>query len=210
MADHDIIRRGTDPNGRALYASRFMWRWWDAVCAELGFTPTIVQGAHMTKAGGGASASAGYHDGGGCFDLRVWDRTDAEVVKIIRVTRAAGAGSWVRDERHGMDPHIHFVLGADHALDSGARFQWDEYLAGRSGLSTRGKDYHWRPSPIVTDGRVWLNAWTDARQRARAERVQSRRDSRLTESLTVSVRRAARAGREKMADRLKAFRRRVR
>lgn len=44
----------------------------------------------------------------------------------------------------------------------------------------------------------------------RAERVQARRDGRLTESLTVSVRRAARAGRDKMADRLKAFRRRVR
>jgi hypothetical protein len=72
MADSDVIRRGTDPNGRGLYATRFMWRWWDAVCDELGFTPTIVQGAYMSKNGGGAAATAGYHDGGGCIDRPPW------------------------------------------------------------------------------------------------------------------------------------------
>ena len=45
--------------------------WWDAYVDRLGFTPTIVQGAWMIKNGGGANASAGYHDRGGCLDLRV-------------------------------------------------------------------------------------------------------------------------------------------
>lgn len=151
MALHTVRRRGTDSSSRPIFASDYMWAWWERVCDELGFTPTIVQGAWMTMAGGGAGASAGYHDGGGCFDLRTWDRTSTEVSQIIRVTRRLGAASWVRDKVHGnMDPHLHFVLGSDFDIDDGAFWQWQRYLAGRDGLSSDGPDYHWRPDPIVT------------------------------------------------------------
>jgi hypothetical protein len=127
-----------------------MWGWWQSVCDELGFTPVVTQGAFMTRAGGGASASAGYHDQGGCFDLRVWDRTLPEVSQIIRVTRRRGAASWVRDaQRGGMDPHIHLVLGTDRPLASGAAWQWNEYIEGNDGLAGRGSDYHERPRPLV-------------------------------------------------------------
>lgn len=150
MPDFTVVQRGVDTSGRKLLATRYMWAWWDAVCADLGFEPTIVQGAFMAQAGGGADASAGYHDRGGCFDLRVWDRTPDQVEAIIRTTRRRGAGSWVRDERHGMDPHIHLVLGSDRPLATGAATQWGQYLAGRDGLASNGADYHWRPDPIVT------------------------------------------------------------
>lgn len=150
MPDFTVARRGTDSSGRGIFATAYMWDWWQRVCAELGFTPTIVQGAFMGRAGGGAADSAGYHDGGGCFDLRTWDRTADEVEQIIRTTRRLGAMAWVRDQRHGMDPHIHLGLGSDKPLAVGAMRQWDAYLSGRDGLTGNGPDYHWRPSPLVT------------------------------------------------------------
>jgi hypothetical protein len=212
MADSDVIRRGTDPNGRGLYATRFMWRWWDAVCDELGFTPTIVQGAYMSKNGGGAAASAGYHDGGGCFDLRTWDRTAAEVDAIIRVTRAAGAGSWVRDKRHGMDPHIHFVIGDDFGLSSGAAYQWREYVAGRNGLASRGADYHPRPSPLVTDAGGWLRAREVAKREARRKAARRAKGRRIADDLTPAIRKARRGKHTfpRVAVRLANLRRRLR
>lgn len=150
MPDFTVQQRGTDTSGRGIYATAYMWDWWDRVCHELGFTPTIVQGAFMGRAGGGAAASAGYHDGAGCFDLRTWDRTQSEVAATIRTLRDMGAAAWVRDSRHGMDPHIHFVLGADQPLASGAAYQWRQYLDGRDGLASNGPDYHPRPNPLVT------------------------------------------------------------
>ena len=151
MADWTVRRHGTDSSGRGIYASDYMWTWWLRCCDELGFAPTIVQGAWMTMNGGGAAASAGYHDGGGCFDLRVWNLSSKQAHVVIRVLRSNGAAAWIRDSRHGgMDPHIHFVLGSDHDVDSGAAYQWRQYLAGRDGLASNGPDYHWRPDPLVT------------------------------------------------------------
>lgn len=145
-----VVRVGTDSSGRPVLMTRKMRSWWRRVETRLGFKPTIVQGAWMAKAGGGAAASAGYHDGGGCLDLRVWDLTGDQQVKLIRVLRSMGAGAWLRGTAHGMDPHIHLVLGSDSGLSTGARSQWNAYLAGRDGLASNGIDYHWRPTPLVT------------------------------------------------------------
>lgn len=151
MSDFDIVLYGTDTSGRAVFMTKYMRAFWERACAELGFEPTIVQGAFMTRAGGGASDSAGYHDKGGCLDLRTWDRTAAEVEQIIRTMRRLGAAAWRRDSRHGMDPHIHFVLGTDEPLDDGAAYQWRQYVMGRDGLAGNGPDYEWRPSPLVLE-----------------------------------------------------------
>ena len=62
MPDYTVRQYGTDSSGRPVYMSAYMHDWWEQVCDELGFEPTIVQGAHMARAGGGASASAGFHD----------------------------------------------------------------------------------------------------------------------------------------------------
>lgn len=144
-----IIKYGTDSSGRAIYMTRYMAKWWKRVIKLCGFKPTIVQGAFMAKAGGGAADSEGYHDGAGCLDLRTWDLTAAQVQKLIHVLREMGAGAWVRDERHGMDPHIHLVLGSDLGLTPEAAQQWLDYLNGLDGLAGKRADYHWRPSPIV-------------------------------------------------------------
>lgn len=152
MGRFDVIQRGSDSSGRPVYATEHMWRWWDEVCGALGFVPTITQGAFMARAGGGASASAGYHDEAGAFDLRVWDRSPAQVDAIIRESRKRGGPAWLRNAAYGgfSDPHIHLVLADDMPLASGLRWQVAEYIAGRSGLSSRGGDYHPRPAPLVT------------------------------------------------------------
>jgi hypothetical protein len=152
VPDFTVRAHGTDSSGRTIWATDYMWAWWERVCDDLGFRPTIVQGAFMVRNGGGASASAGYHDAGGCFDLRVWDLGASQVEDVIRTCRELGAAAWLRNTQHGgfTDPHVHFVLGADHDLDSGAAWQWRAYLAGRDGLASNGPDYHWRPTPLVT------------------------------------------------------------
>ena len=150
MSEATVVRVGTDPSGRPIYMTRRMRRWYRRVCTRLGFKPTIVQGAWMAQAGGGAAASAGYHDGGGCLDLRVWDLTAAQQQRLVRVVRDMGAGGWIRDKAHGnMDPHFHLVLGSDAGLSTGATAQWIDYLNGFDGLASRGPDYHWRPDPLV-------------------------------------------------------------
>lgn len=149
MSDKDIVKVGTDSSGRPIYMTRYMQRWWKKVVNDLGFEPTIIQGAWMVRAGGGAADSAGYHDGGGCLDIRTWDRTPAELQKMNRVIRANGAGGWIRDQRHGMDPHYHLVLGSDFGLSAGAKGQWLDYLNGLDGLAGKRADYMWRPDPIV-------------------------------------------------------------
>lgn len=151
MAEPTVVRVGTDSSGRPIYMTRKMRRWWRRVCKRLGFTPTITQGAWMVKAGGGAAGSAGYHDGGGCLDLRVWDRSDAEVKRMIEVLRLMGAAAWLRNQTHGgfSDPHVHLVLGSDRGLALGARRQWSAYIDNKDGLAFNGPDYHWRPKPLV-------------------------------------------------------------
>jgi len=148
----EVSRYGTDSSGRPIFMTRFMARWWAGIVRELGFEPVIVQGAWMSNvAGGGAAQSAGYHDGGGCLDVRVWDLTDAQQVAFLHATRWGGAACWLRDATHGgFDPHFHLVLGADEGLSPGAAWQWLAYINGGDGLTGGGRDYHPRPTPLVT------------------------------------------------------------
>lgn len=151
MPNFTVRNRGTDSSGRAILMTDYMADWWEQVVADLGFRPVITQGAWMARVpGGGAENSQGYHDGGGCLDLRTWDRTPAQREQMVRVIRLNGAAGYRRYTWQGMDEdHFHLTLGTDHGLTSGARFQWSEYIAGRDGLASRGKDYEWRPSPLV-------------------------------------------------------------
>lgn len=144
-----IVNLGIDPNGRDILATPRMAAAFEAVVDRARVRPTIVQGAWMSKIpGGGAAASAGYHDKSGCFDTRVWNLTVAEQDAVIRAARELGWAIWLRDHRHGMDPHMHWVLGGEPDMAPGAAWQWTEYLAGRDGLAARGPDYHWRPKRI--------------------------------------------------------------
>ena len=132
-----------------------MWEWWLRCCEELGFTPQITQGAWMTLAGGGANASAGYHDGGGCFDLSIKYVSDQQRRRMVVVFRSMGAAYYERYESQGFSLHAHLCLGSDYDIDDGAFAQWQEYLhgppaGGGDGLMGGAPDYHWRPDPIVT------------------------------------------------------------
>lgn len=154
MPDFTVRQYGTDSSGRPVYLTAFMDEWWEAVVADLGFRPTIVQGAFMSRVpGGGAAASAGYHDLGGCMDVRTWDLTGSQLDALVRATRSRGGASWRRDKspaHGGMDPHCHITLGADRPLSAGAAESWRSYLAGDNGLANNAPDYEWRPSPLVT------------------------------------------------------------
>jgi len=155
MSARDVIRYGTDSSGRPILMTEYMRDVWEALLRMPEVKPfaseiVIVQGAFMTRVGGGASASAGYHDLGGCLDIRVWNLSSAKLEAFIRASRKIGFPFWLRDARHGgMDSHAHGVLGTDTPLAGGAGYQWSEYIAGHDGLASRGRDYHWRPIPVV-------------------------------------------------------------
>lgn len=151
-----IHKVGTDSSGRAIYMTAHMRRVWALILAHPKVAPfadklVIVQGAFMVRNGGGATASSGYHDGGGCLDVRTWNLSGSELETFIRVARRHGFAFWRRDKFHGgMDPHAHGVLGSDSDLSAGAQRQWQAYLNGRDGLASNGPDYEWRPDPLVT------------------------------------------------------------
>lgn len=153
--DFTVRRYGTDTSGRPLLFTVAMWQAWQQVLADPRVRPfaarvVLVQGSFMGQAGGGASASAGYHDLGGAGDVRTWNLTRAELDTLVIVAREHGIALWRRDQQHGgMDPHAHWAAGWDHPIAAGIAFQWDEYRADRDGLASRGPDYEWRPSPLV-------------------------------------------------------------
>lgn len=153
--DFTVHRYGTDTSGRPLLFTAAFWDTWQRVLADPRVRPfaqrvVIVQGSFMAQAGGGASASAGYHDRAGAIDTRTWNLTRSELDTLIIVAREHGIALWRRDQQHGgMDPHAHGAAGWDHPHAAGIAFQWDEYRAGRDGLASRGPDYERRPSPLV-------------------------------------------------------------
>lgn len=152
-----VRQRGTDTSGRQILATDFFWQVWQAVLADprlAGFAwkITTVQGAFMARLGGGASASAGYHDLAGCWDVRTWNLTLAEQATLWAVAAEYGIWFWKRGpapQMGGMDEHGHAIAGWDRPLASGAAYQWTQAKAGRDGLAGNGPDYMRRPKPIV-------------------------------------------------------------
>lgn len=159
MRDFTVHRYGTDSSGRGIFMTAYMHDWWDFVGDVLTFpAPPIVQGAFMVKNGGGARASDGAHDQGGCIDVRTRDLTTAEIDELVKVARTYGGGANRRDPsaKHGaMEAHCHITLGTDHPLSSMAQTLWNSYLAGGDGLAAgpgrpgNAPDYEWRPHPMV-------------------------------------------------------------
>lgn len=158
MANSDVIRWGTDPSGRPILLTQLAAAWLNglrAACKARGFTPTVVQGSFMARLGGGASASAGYHDQAGAIDFRTRDLTEDQQGYLVREARRRGGAAYLRGgswDKSGMDPHMHVTLGWDAGqLDAGLAAAWRDYLMGGNGLTGRSaaKDPHWRPVPLV-------------------------------------------------------------
>jgi hypothetical protein len=152
MSDaYEVVEHGIDPSGRSVFMNRRMKAAFDAVCEQLGFEPTILQGAYMTRVDGGVIDAAGNHEGGGCIDTRISDIDSDAERRVIRAARSVGWAVWRRDANHGgFDEHLHWVLLGDAEAAPSAIWQMAEYRAGRDGLDTQGADYHWRPDPIPT------------------------------------------------------------
>jgi len=157
MNDFTVDEFGNDVSRkhRTIWMTRYMHSVWQGIKADPLVAPfadklLIVQGAFMTRNGGGADASEGYHDEGGCIDVRTWNLTKGELETFIRVARMHGWAFWRRDKAHGnMEAHAHGVLGTDKPLAPGVMDQWIDYLNGGTGLASGGKDYEWRPDPLV-------------------------------------------------------------
>lgn len=92
----------------------------------------IVQGSYTS----GVAASGTTHDGGGALDIRTWDRSREDVVKMVKALRMAGFAAWKRGYGDdGFDEvHIHAIAIGDRDLSSSARDQVQEYFAGGDGL----------------------------------------------------------------------------
>lgn len=91
----------------------------------------MVQGSYSSS----VSASGGTHDGGGAIDLRTWQHTKTDVVKMVKALRMAGFAAWKRGfGGDNFDPHIHAIAIGDRQLSSGARNQVAEYFRGGDGL----------------------------------------------------------------------------
>ncbi|HEX6248876.1 MAG TPA: hypothetical protein VFZ64_13480 [Nocardioidaceae bacterium] len=149
MSATQTVDLGRDPSGRTIRLTRRMKAAFDATAEACGFVPTILQGAFMAQLGGGAQASAGYHDRSGCIDTRTRDLTVVQQERLLRCARSVGWAVWRRDQAHGgMDEHMHWVLLGEPDMAPGARQQEADYRAGYDGLTPRGRDYHWRPTTI--------------------------------------------------------------
>jgi len=169
---YEVLYLGDDTSGRPLFMSRRMWGAYLATMEKLPDNLAneldIVQGAFMKFAGGGADASAGYHDLSSCIDTRTWDIDSAQERKVIIASRSVGWAVWRRDSQHGgFDEHMHWTLldefkgvdgGGAEPSGPGAVFQWGSYRRGNDGLSPEHKDYHPRPHPIPVFN---LKKWKD-------------------------------------------------
>lgn len=115
-------------------------------CAEarLGYKLYVTQGSYN---GGGVSASAGTHDGGGAIDIVGVDNWD----EVVRALREVGFAAWHRTpDQSDWVHHIHAIAIGDAELSSGARNQVSDYYAGRNGLASGARDDGPRLSPIPT------------------------------------------------------------
>lgn len=106
---------------------------------KLGFELYCHQGSYNTA----VSQSAGTHDGGGAIDvsIRPLNSSTNRAEEIVKVLRQFGWAAWWRHPWQGdWGDHIHAVECGNRLLSDGARWQVEEYKAGRNGLASRSAD----------------------------------------------------------------------
>lgn len=101
-----------------------------------GLDLVITQGGYNA---GGVAASAGTHDRD-ALDLRARGLTPAERARVLLNGRWVGFAIWYRTTAQGFDvEHFHAIpVGGD--ISAGAQRQVSDYMAGRNGLASKGKD----------------------------------------------------------------------
>lgn len=155
--DFTVKRWGTDTSGRPIYATVAFWTVFQAAINDPRLAAVrpkivVVQGAFMARvSGGGATASAGYHDQAGCIDVRTWNLTGAEQTLLWEVMDDYGIRFWKRDALHGgMAEHGHGLAVWDKTLAAGAALQAKQAIAGLDGLAGGGRDYMPRKHAVRT------------------------------------------------------------
>jgi hypothetical protein len=135
-------------NGQTL--TRRVWDLIAAVGKENGVTLQVGQGGF--KAGSGASASAGTHDRGDVFDIRINGMSRSKCLAVVNDFREWYGDAWLRSPEFGWPAsaggsHIHVVMADSHyALSRGAQQQVTAYNNGRNGLASNARDPHPRPA----------------------------------------------------------------
>jgi hypothetical protein len=159
-----VLRGSVSPNTRAAFEAAYVAA---GIPLELA---VIVKGGLLPA----DDASGSTHAGNGVGDLRTRTLTRAQVDRLVLELRRRNFAAWYRDAAQGFDPHVHAVQGDAPGLSPAARWQWQQYLAGRDGLTARGEDYHPRPArhpyPLPEDdmptaaeiaAAVWQHKTTD-------------------------------------------------
>lgn len=142
--------RALPPLGRVTFRGKATTRRTRAMvlAAEriAGFTFTITQGGY--RGSSAAAASGSTHDRE-ALDFHCYSYADAKRITMVRALKAVGFAVWFRDASEGPWPdHVHALpLGGD--LSPSAAWQAEQYLRGRSGLTSNLVDNTWRPDPLV-------------------------------------------------------------
>ena len=96
------------------------------------------------------SYSGSTHTGrSGVCDIRVAHLSEHDRRRLVRWLKRSGGACWYRPPSTAWGPHVHFVSIGSRYLSGSARWQVAEYLAGRSGLVSRGADRTYRAHPAV-------------------------------------------------------------
>jgi hypothetical protein len=138
MGDYTRVSLGKDSSGRPLVLNQRTLDMFREVERLIGRELTIVQGSY--RAGNGASASAGTHDGGGVIDVRTYNLTVAERNAMIEHARMVGFAAWYRTKAQGFDPHSHWNAIGDEDMPVSAQNQVTQYKHGLNGLASYGDD----------------------------------------------------------------------
>ena len=135
-------------NGQTL--TRRVWDLIAAVGKENGVTLQVSQGGF--KKGSGASASAGTHDSGDVYDIRIAGMTRSKMLAVVNDFREWYGDAWARTPEFGWPssaggPHIHVVQADSHyALSSSAQSQVAAYNKKKNGLRSNLRDPHPQPT----------------------------------------------------------------
>lgn len=103
------------------------------------FKIRLAQGSFS---GGAVEASGSTHDGDAVVDARTAGigMTAPDIRLLSRCLKDAGAQPFVRDERDGMDPHLHVLFAWDAQMAASAKRQVVDYDNGLNGLTNRKRD----------------------------------------------------------------------
>lgn len=136
-------------NGQVL--TRRVWELIDHVSHLIGKPLVVSQGGF--KNGSGASASAGVHDAGDVYDIKIGNLTRGEQLRVVNELRKWYGDAWLRTPEFGWPssaggPHIHCVQADSYyALARGAKQQIVAYNNHKNGLKNNAPDPFPQPTP---------------------------------------------------------------